>query len=142
MREGGCAHGPEHRARSHGNARSRTSPTVVITTHIITVKDTVIRSTCGFANGKIVAKVTAGTPPYRFVWTNVSNMVIADDTTNSSDSIFNIYAGIYHLIIYDKTIVSGLMHVVRALNLWIEGQMVYWIGFGVCPGRAGFTIAG
>ena len=85
------------------NGCSATSATVTILKHEIGINTSVTPSTCGNANGKIVATITAGTAPFRYIWTNLLNVVIRDTiTSNPKDSIYNIAGGNYNINVFDN----------------------------------------
>ncbi len=78
-----------------------TSPTVNIGTHQLNVLPVISSSTCGISNGKILVNVI-GTPPFRYEWSDGTNLIRDLTTPNTSDSITGLLGGFYKLTVTDN----------------------------------------
>jgi hypothetical protein len=79
-----------------------TSDTVTVITRSVGVTPSITNETCGNGNGKIVINISGAYAPYHYIWSDGMN-TLRDTVTNAAvDSIYNLSAGNYQVIVYDN----------------------------------------
>lgn len=60
-----------------------------------------VPSTCGNANGLVYSNASGGTSPYTYTWSNASGNLQITNNSTLPDSLFNLNAGTYYVLIQD-----------------------------------------
>lgn len=86
------------------NGCTATSDTAYILTKAVAVVDTITNAACG-SPGSIKATVTAGIPPFNYVWSTdlaQTNVIQTTSTSSTQDVLSNLAAGTYYLSVADE----------------------------------------